>query len=188
MNKNKESTPKVIKKSKVNPKGGIHVTSGHIITGMGYSSGTYYPAGSALLKEEERTYANYRTLFEDEIEPMELSTIDGLSNKANAKSHFDEKFKKLVSLITKHSILEKIMLTAIIIMIFSLPLAIFVEDSITNAGFTTINYSRLGFYYLILTIIVLITYNRAKHLAYEIKQSELALDFTKMKSDTFRIR
>lgn len=147
------------------------------------SSATYYPAGSALLKEEDRTFENYKNLFADEINADRLSEIESLENKADAKKHFEEEFKKFVSSITKHSIMEKILLTAIIIMVFSLPLAIFIEDSIKNAGLESINYTMLGIYYVILIIITIVTYFLTNRLAYEIKQLELTLDFTKYKGE-----
>ena len=186
MDKVKEDTPKVIKKPKVNHKGGKHVTSEDIVTGMGYSSGTYYPAGSALLKEEDRTFESYKNLFADEISADKLSEIESLENKADAKKHFEEEFEKYCSAITKHSVTEKILHTAIILMVFSIPLVIFIVPTIMNTGLGSINYGMLIIYYGILALIAYVTYKLAKDLVSEIKDLELALDFTKHWSDTLR--
>lgn len=72
-------------------------------------------------------------------------------------------------------------------MVFSIPLVVFIVPTIRNTGLGIINYVMLGIYYIILALIAYVTYNLTNDLAYEIKQLELALDFTKMKSDTLAI-
>ncbi|MCJ7572210.1 MAG: hypothetical protein MUO82_10120 [Candidatus Thermoplasmatota archaeon] len=142
----------------------------------GESSATYYPAGSALLKEEERNYNSYKELFGEDIDKEELDKIDNLAEKKSAKKLFDTKLLEYSSVRTNYLILEKILLTSIMVMIFSLPILLFVENKLENIGLDAI-----VIYYCILGVIALVSYFFTKNLTFKIIKLQKTLDLAKFK-------
>ena len=64
MNNNKKDVF-IVKNPKVDHKGGTHVTSEDIVTGMGYSLGDYYPSGSRVPDDYDLKYDEYIKLLTD---------------------------------------------------------------------------------------------------------------------------
>lgn len=98
------------------------------------SSGTYYPAGSALLPGEKLNYDNYKELFGDDIPQKELDIIGGYTKqtKKAAKKHFDKRYCLYAIYLTCHSLFSKIFLSSAVMAIFTLPFYTYIQVGITN--------------------------------------------------------
>jgi len=155
-----------------------NLTGGTPIFYSGESSATYYPAGSALLDETERNYDNYKNLFGDYIEKDELHKIDNY-NKNEAKKQFNEILSEYTSMSLKYQIYEKILITGIIAMIFSIPIMIFISGSIQNIG--QIYILTIILFYISILLITKYAHYSAIKLNPEVKKLQIRLDLTKFK-------
>ena len=141
------------------------------------SSGTYYPAGSALLRPDERNYDSYKNLFGEDLDEKKLKEIDEYDKK-KAKEKLDILLPEYASSQTKYLIVEKILLTAIVVMFFSLPLLIFVEGDIEN---TLGKWLPILIYYCIISLFVLFSYHYTEKFNLKIKKLQIEIDLTKFK-------
>jgi hypothetical protein len=154
------------------------LTSGTPIFYSGESSATYYPAGSALLDETERNYDNYKGLFGDNIEEKELEEIDNY-NKNEAKKQFNDRLSEYTSMSLKYQIYEKILVTGIIAMIFSIPIMIFISGSIQSIS--QIYILTIILFYISTVLITKYAHYSAIKLNPEVKKLQIKLDLTKFK-------
>jgi len=126
----------------------------YIVLG-GKSTATYYPGGSALLPGDKLTFNSYVRYFGNDIDPAELTKIKGYNKETEkqAKKDLDEKQNEYAWLLTFYSLVNKIFLTTIIMMIFTLPVLIYIQ----LGGIENINLGVTVLYYLILVLIFFIS-------------------------------
>ena len=162
-----------------------------IMSGYAPSSETFYPPGSALLPEDEITFDNYKSFFGEKVDIDFLNDLDEIETeeiedeeKINMlKKKFFERLKKYILVKTLNLISEKIFLTAIGIMIFSIPFAIIIYNLNSNLIDILKFFSNdiLILYYLILVIIFLFGCFATFSLQLVMEDYQLKLDFIKLK-------
>ncbi|MBE3121484.1 MAG: hypothetical protein IMZ58_04655 [Thermoplasmata archaeon] len=155
------------------------------------STATFYPAGSALIPEKERNYDSYKQLFGKEIDNAKLTRIEKIGNleKSEAekelKKEFKEQFKNYESHEIIISITEKFYLTALVLMVFSIPFQLFIEGIIKKTNIVnvllSIDYTYLFEYYLLLALLCLFSMGITVKLKNKTKSMQLDLDFIKYK-------